>query len=215
MSKYLIEFVGTFFLVLVIALSGDPLAIGAILAAMVYMGGHISGGHYNPAVTVAVLLRGKISARNAAGYLLAQVVGGIAAALVHRLVRGSVFVPSPGVVAGGGVLAPLLIEALLTFALAFVVLQVAASEKTEGNQYYGLAIGFTLMAAAFAGGPISGGVYNPALALGTILVDLRNLVSNLPHLFIYLIGPLVGGFLAGTVSVWIAEEKRWFAAWRR
>ncbi len=205
MNKYIIEGIGTFFLCLVVALTGNPIAIGAVLCAMVYMGGYISGGHYNPAVTLAVWIRGKIEAREAKMYAISQVVGAIIAALVYFTIKSSTFVPTPG--KNVDFIASLLVEILFTFALATTVLHTATSDKTKNNQYYGLAIGLTLMAGAFAGGAISGGVYNPAIGLGTILVDLGNLSANIPHLLLYLIGPLTGGTLAGMVFNTVTQSK--------
>jgi aquaporin Z len=194
-KRYIIEAIGTFFLVLIIALTGSPLAIGAILTAMVYMGGHISGGHFNPAVTLAVYIRGSLKQYDALRYVLAQVVGGFLAALVYLIVQDVAFVPKPPVTSDA--LPILLIEILFTYILATVVLQVGTSAKTKGNSYFGIAIGFTLLAIVFAGGPISGAVYNPAVAVGPFIVDIANFNANLPDLLLYLIGPLVGGYIAG------------------
>lgn len=196
MNKYLTELIGTFFLVLVIGLTGNPIAIGSILMVMVYMGGHVSGAHYNPAVTFAVWIRKKIETKDAVMYILFQVVGALLAANVFYVIHGYTFAPSPQ----EGFhyqLKPLLIEMIFTFALASVVLNVATNKKTEGNSFYGLAIGFTVLAAAFAGGPISGGAFNPAVAIGPIIVDTAVGGHSLSHLWIYLIGPFVGGGFAG------------------
>lgn len=197
MKQYLIEFIGAFFLVLTIALTGNPLAIGAVLIALVYMGGYISGAHYNPAVTLAALFAKKIAQREALNYMAAQVLGGLAAAVIFTLVNGGKFVPSIGkdVVWSSA----LLLEILYTFLLASVVLNAAATEKTKGNSYFGLAIGLTVMAGAFAAGPISGGVFNPAVALGPMLFDANNLNANMNNLLLYLIGPFIGGALASFV----------------
>lgn len=193
-----IECLGTFGLVLVIGLTGNPLAIGAVLTAMVYMGGYISGAHYNPAVTLAVLLRGgTIDAKSAALYGLAQVGGAFAAAVSVLLVQGTAFVPQPG--PGSTFLTATFLELVSTFLLATVVLHVATSAKTRGNQYFGFAIGLTVMALAFAAGPISGGVFNPAVALGAVLVDLKNFSDHAFNLFMYFLGPLSGGMLASLV----------------
>lgn len=146
MKKLLTEFVGTFFLVLTIGLvvlngtPAAPLAIGSALMIMVYMGGHISGGHYNPAVTLAVLARGAMERRDVIPYWVAQIAGSLAAAAVVALVTGSTFAPAPA--PDAGVLAPLVVELLFTFALALVVLNTATAEEMAGNSYFGLAIGF-------------------------------------------------------------------------
>jgi aquaporin Z len=192
MKNYIIEFIGTFFLVLTVALTGNPIAIGAVLMVMVYMGGYISGGHYNPAVTLAVFLSKKISAYAAVRYMASQIAGGFVAAFVYSLIKSSFFMPAPG--AGVTNLSAYLIEILFTFALASVVLHTAVSKKVDGNDYFGLAIGSTVMVGAFAGGTISGAVFNPAVALGPMLFNFGSI--NTAHLILYLVGPLIGGALA-------------------
>lgn len=213
MKKYLTEFLGTFFLVLAVCLTVlakvplAPLAIGCALMIMVYMGGHVSGAHYNPAVSLAVLLRGKLSPAEFVPYLLAQVAGALAAAgLAYLVLEGYVvngvkversFALAPG--EGVSVVGALLTEIVFTFALALVVLNVATAKKTEGNSFYGLAIGFTVVVAAFAGGGISGGAFNPAVGLGPTLVHALVGNGSLGNLWLYLVGPLVGGALAAVV----------------
>ncbi|MBX4201689.1 aquaporin [Candidatus Saccharibacteria bacterium] len=204
--KYIIEFIGTFFLVLTIGLSGgNALAIGAVLAAMVYMGGYISGAHYNPAVTLAILIQKKIRRNEAAIYMLVQLAAAIIAAGVYQAVHGGKMVVGPGANVGWG--AALLVEIIFTFALVSVVLHTAVSKKTSGNSYYGLAIGFVLVAAVFAGGAISGGAYNPAVGLGPNLYDLGSLSDNVANTWLYLIGPFVGGLLATLVFTATTTEK--------
>lgn len=203
MSRYLTEAIGTFFLVLTIGLTAlgetpfAPLAIGSALMVMVYMGGHISGAHYNPAVSVAILLRGKMELRDFVPYVVAQLVGAILASLAVMVMAGSTFAPAPA--ADAGLAAVLLAEVLFTFALALVVLNVTTADATEGNAYYGLAIGFTVMAGAFAVGPVSGGVFNPAVGVGPILVDTFAGEGSLADLWIYVVGPVLGGAIAAAV----------------
>lgn len=198
MKNYLTELIGTFFLVLVIGLTGNPIAIGGMLMVMVYMGGHISGAHYNPAVTLAILMRKKIEAKEAVMYMVFQVAGAILAAAAYYSIWGKTFFPAPA--HDIHILKPLLIEILFTFALALVVLNVATHSKTAGNSFYGLAIGFTVLAAAFAGGGISGGAYNPAVGAGPILVDaVFGEGHSLSHLWLYLAGPFAGGAAAAVV----------------
>ena len=190
------ECIGTFFLVLVVGLSViapgagamAPLAIGVTLMVMVYAGGHISGGHYNPAVTLAVWLRGKCDAKEVPAYMGAQVVGAVLAALLVGLCKRGSYISAMHV----DVLPALLIELVFTFALAYVVLNVATTKKTAGNSYFGLAIGFTVVAAAYAGGNISGGAFNPAVAIGITLMGL----SAVGNLWIFIVGNLAGGALA-------------------
>jgi aquaporin Z len=200
MNKYVTEFVGTFFLVLTIGLcvlGGTPmapLAIGASLMVMVYMGGHVSGGHYNPAVSLAVLLRGKLQPRDVAPYMVAQIVGAVAAAVVVYVVLGRTFAPAPGT--GASATGALLVEVLYTTALCLVVLHSATAPQTTGNSFYGLAIGFTVAAGAFAGGPISGGAFNPAVGVGPIAISALLGGGSVANLWLYLVGPFIGGVAA-------------------
>ncbi len=164
---------------------------------MVYMGGHISGAHYNPAVSLAVLIRGKLGFKDFIGYIISQIGGALAASGIVFVILGSTFAPSPAETSS--ITAALLVEVLYTFALCLVVLNVATSEATEGNSYYGLAIGFTIVAAAFAGGPISGGAFNPAVGAGPIVIDVLLGNGSFANLWLYLAGPLVGGVLAALI----------------
>ena len=203
MQKYAVEFIGTFFLVFTIgnvvidpgAGPLAPLAIGAALMAMVFAGGHISGAHYNPAVTLAVFLRGKCDAKDVGPYMGTQLIAAVVAALlVKNVMKG----PDSGVVPID-LLAVLpqaiLAELLFTFALAYVVLNVAPAKGTDGNAFYGLAIGFTVMTGAFAVGGVSGGVFNPAVAVGISAMGL----SSWGNIWVYLIANFAGAALAAYV----------------
>ena len=197
MNKYLTEFIGTFFLILVIGLTGNPLAIGAVLMVMVFMGGHVSGGHYNPAVSLAILMRGKMEAKEMIIYWVFQILGALVAAFVCFIFTDKTIqvMPAAGLDAWKAVLA----EILGTFALVSVVLNVATSKGTEGNSFYGLAIGFTVLAFAFAFGPISGGAFNPAVAIGPIIVDTIKGGTTMGTIWIYLVGCFGGGALGAIV----------------
>jgi aquaporin Z len=203
MRNYLTEFIGTFFLCLTVGMTVvngtpmAPLAIGSSLMIMVYMGGHISGGHYNPAVSTAALLRGALPASQFVPYVVSQLLGAAAAGFATQLIMGNTAAPAPG--ADATSTAALVNEILFTFALCLVVLNVATSKKTEGNSYYGLAIGFTVVVGAFAGGGVSGGAYNPAVGLGLNLVHGVLTGAAMGHMWLYLVGPLVGGALAALV----------------
>ena len=203
MIRFLTEFIGTFFLVLTVGLVillGAPLgaiAIGSVLMVMVYMGGPVSGAHYNPAVSLAAGFAGKLAKRELLPYWLSQLAGGVAGALVARAIAGGTFAPAPADEASG--FAALLVEILFTFALCLVVLNTAMSPKTKGNSYYGLAIGFTVLVGVVAGGPISGGAFNPAVGVGPILVHAVAADGGYSDLLLYIVGPLVGGFLAAIV----------------
>jgi len=197
--KYLYEFIGTFFLVLTVGLVAlnpaagfmAPLAIGSILAVMVYAGGHVSGGHYNPAVSLAVFLRGRLTSRDLWIYWIAQFLAGAAAAYVTVGLKGGY---SPEIFYFD-VLKALVAEFLFTFALCFVVLNVATSKATFGNSFYGFAIGFTVLAGAYAVGAISGGAFNPAVALGLSLLKL----SAWSNLWVFLVANLLGAAVAAYV----------------
>ncbi len=228
MHRYITEFIGTFFLVLVIGLSviGTqpvkpkapeasaavmvtpvkempaipspmtpvvPLAIGAILMVMIFMGGHISGAHFNPAVTLAVFLRGKLPAKDVIPYWIAQFAAGVVAALLAKyVIMGDGIHGEP--VAAEKIVAALVVEFVFTFALALVVLNVATAPGTSGNSFYGLAIGFTVVAGAIAGGGISGGAFNPAVGVGITLMGVPA-----ANIWLYFVGPLAGGAAAAAV----------------
>ena len=218
MAKYMTEFVGTFFLVLTIGLTVTydvamgPLVIGGVLMALVYMGGHISRAHYNPAISIVFLIRGAMEFKDLIPYWIAQFTGAIAAAWLLTVITPSeltiegqeisrFFGPEPG--AGFSLTSPgvWLIEILFTFALALVILNVATSVKTAGNSYYGLAIGLVVLVGAFAGGHISGAAFNPAVGIGPNLI--KGTMGGSPEAFqnfgLYTIGPLVGAVVANLV----------------
>ena len=203
MRKYLTEFLGTFFLTLTACLTvtGErptpAFAIGVSLMVMVYMGGHISGAHYNPAVSLALLLRKKFPSSDFVPYVIAQVLGATVAAWVAYLVLGKTLNVAPG--EGVSSMTAVLVEAIFTFALALTVLNVACSEKTKGNSFYGLAIGFTIVFAAFAGGWISGGAFNPAVGTGPNVINAIFGGGTWGNIWIYYVGPLIGGALASVV----------------
>lgn len=199
MSKLVVEFIGTFFLVLTIGMAViepgagamAPFAIGSALMVMVYAGGHLSGAHYNPAVTLAVWLRGKCSTGDVPGYMAAQVAAALAGAFVVRVLKGSEAMAR--VAAGSPPVVPALIaEFLFTFALAWVVLNAATAKANTGNSFYGLAIGFTVLTGAFAVGSISGGAFNPAVAVGVTAMGL----SRLANIWIFLVADFAGAAAA-------------------
>jgi aquaporin Z len=206
-AKLVVEFIGTFFLVFTVGMTVKtpdvsalaPLAIGSALMIMVYAGGHFSGGHYNPAVTLGVTLRGKCTWADAIPYMVAQVIGAVVAALLVMFVKGT----ATGGTAPTGLGSPavynfaaiFLVEFLFTFALVYVVLNAATAKGTAGNSFYGLAIGFTVMVGAFAVGPLSGGAFNPAVGVGVTVMGL----AGLTNLIIYLLADFAGGAAAAVL----------------
>lgn len=207
MNKYLVEFIGTFFLVFTIGgvvLGGSagalgPVAIGSALMVMVYAGGHISGAHYNPAVTLAVFLRGKCPVTDVVPYWVAQIAGAIVAAFAAMFLFSEA-TPAAAAI-GDNIPAALLAEFLFTFALAYVVLNVATTDATADNSYYGLAIGFTVLVGAYAVGPLTGGAFNPAVAIGGCLMGL----FSKSLIWVYLVANLAGGAVAAFAYMAITQ----------
>jgi aquaporin Z len=210
--KYVVEAIGTLFLVFTVgAAVGShsplaPLAIGAVLMVMVYAGGHLSGGHYNPAVTLAALVRRRITLRDAAGYWLAQFGAGLLAAVLVRTVidPAEVAKTTTLTLTGASMLAAFVVEMLFTFALCYVVLNVATSKDHPDNSFYGLAIGFTVVAGAVAVGAISGGAFNPAVTLGAVVMGM----FAWPTLWVYLVAQVVAGAGAGAVFLALNPNDR-------
>jgi aquaporin Z len=207
--KYAVELIGTFFLVLTVGVSVmrssplAPLAIGAVLMVMIYAGGHISGGHYNPAVTVAALVRGRIGLHDATRYWIAQLCGGLLAAMTVGWLTNRTQV-KPLTLSGHTLTAAFVVELLFTFALCYVVLNVATSRNHPDNSYYGLAIGFTVMAGAIAAGGISGAAFNPAVALGAATMGL----FAWPTLWVYLLAQLIAAVAAGSAFLTLNPDDK-------
>lgn len=196
-SKLLTEAIGTFFLLTVVAFTGNPLAIGAVLMILVYSGGHISGAHYNPAVTLAFYLRKKISRSESLQYVVAQLIGGVCAASLYFFVHHSFFLAQPA--AQTSLLMAFFIEVLFTFLLVRTILMVAADTRVKGNQYFGLAIGGALFVGAMVGGPISGGAFNPAVGIAPLLINPDLLLAHLPLVALYILGPVIGSAIAASL----------------
>ncbi len=205
--KLVVEFIGTFIFVFTIGTATAklnpsspiaPLAIGSALMVMIFAGGHISGGHYNPAVSTAVMVRGKMTQQEWLGYVLVQLVAAVLGGLFASIVAGHQHAAPLG---GTGKV--LLAEFIFTFALAYVVLNVATARATEGNSFYGLAIGFTVLAGAFAVGGISGGAFNPAVALGQIVHG----AVGFSNIWKYWLAQFIAGGVAGWVFLMVAEPE--------
>lgn len=208
MSKYIAEFIGTFFLVLTIGstvIPGavgviPPLAIGAALMVMIYAGGHVSGGHFNPAVTLAVFIRGRCPAKDVIPYWVAQLLAGVLAAPGAVFLVGKSGTPMDIT----NVPAAFVAEFLFTFALAYVVVNSATAKGTAGNSFYGLAIGMTVMVGAFSVGSISGGAFNPAVAVGVAVMKL----VHFSDIWIHLVADLAGGLCAGLAFKFLNPEDK-------
>lgn len=207
--KYATELIGTFLFLFAIAASVlsassfAPLAIGAALMVMVYAGGHVSGGHYNPAVTLAALVRGRIGSADAVAYWVSQIVGGVLGMALARWVIHPAQV-STLVLSGHLVGAAFVAELVFTFALCYVVLNVATSKDHPNNSFYGLAIGFTILVGAIAVGAVSGGVFNPAVAISGAAIGL----FAWPTLWIYIVAQVVAGIAAGLVFLALNPDDK-------
>jgi aquaporin Z len=205
--KLVVEFVGMFLFVFTVGMATNkagagalaPLAIGSILMVMVFAGGHVSGGHFNPAVSTAVFLRGRMAANEFVAYVATQFAAALIAGFVVRYVGGR---EAHVVTASSGRM--LVAEFLFTFALAWVVLHVATARGTEGNSFYGLAIGFTVVAGAFAVGGISGGAFNPAIAFGAMVTGL----FQWSNIWIYFLADFLGAAVAAYAFLFVLPAEK-------
>ena len=198
--KYVYEAIGTFFLVFTIGmvvmepaapLGFAPLAIGTVLAVVIFVGGHVSGGMYNPAVSLAVAVRGKMSYADMVIYWVAQLAGAAAAGYLVIYMKGA---PAATPFAPDMTKA-LIAEFVFTFLLTFTVLNVATAKGTENNSFYGWAIGMSVLAGAYAVGTVSGGAFNPAVAVGVTLMGL----FSWTNIWIYFVANLAAGIVAALI----------------
>lgn len=206
MKKYTVELIGTFFLVFTIGMcvrGGAPLppvAIGGILMVMIFAGGHVSGAHFNPAVSLAAFVRGALTKADLLPYWIAQIAGGLLAGLLVNFLHDQPIAPPVAF----ALVPSLIVEFLATFALAWTVLNVATAKGTANNSFYGLAIGGTVMAMAFAVGGISGGAFNPAVGFA---LPLMGLVQS-GQCLVYLGADLAGGAVAGLAFNALVREAK-------
>lgn len=203
--KYVVEFLGTFFLVITICMmeAGSmgqfaPIATGGMLLALMYSGFHISGGHFNPAVSLATYLRGKLNSGDLLPYIVSQFIGGTLAAMLAGFLLNSTgaAAPSPKVL---DIVPSLIAELLGTILFVYVFLNLTTIKKTAGNIYYGVALGFTFMAVMFAFSDISGGAFNPAIGLGITMANL----TSWETIWVFPLANFVGGVLAAFLSQFV------------
>jgi len=195
-KSWLMECMGTFFFILTIAMGLHPFAIASMLMAWLYIGGYVSGAHYNPMVSLAVKIRENSSWSKFIQYALAQIVGGFLAYSVAGHLQGGITIPAPG--ADATLLQAFVVEILLAFVLASVILTVATTAPYKNSNIFGFAIGLSILALAALGTPISGGLFNPAIALGASLAGLvfYGIPVMFNHLLMYVAGACIGGALA-------------------
>ncbi|MEM7654703.1 MAG: aquaporin [Bacteroidota bacterium] len=211
MKRYLAEFLGSLFLVLTVglSLSADigvmaPLVMGCMLVGLTYLTGHLSGAHLNPAISVAVLIRGRMNWKEAGWYVLAQLLGGFAAAgLALILVQDDAFrfaeVVSPP--SNATYFQVMLVECLFSFLLVLVHLRVIPNGHQPANAYFGLALGMTFLASMYAARDISVGIFNPATAVGPNIVG-----AEFHDFWLYLVGPLLGAVLAAFTANFLEKK---------
>ena len=205
--KLVVEFIGTFIFLFTVGMATNkagagalaPLAIGSVLMVLVFAGGHVSGAHFNPAVSLAVYLRGRMAANELAAYIVTQFVAVVLAGLLVRYVGGRE--PHTLVASSAKML---IVEFIFTFALVWVVLHTATARGTEGNSYYGLAIGFTVVAGAFAVGGVSGAAFNPAIAVGAMVTGLL----EWSNIWIYLIADFLGAGAAAFAFFYVLPAEK-------
>jgi aquaporin Z len=213
LKKYIVEFIGTFFLVLTICMTSyskvsadlQPLAVGVMLMVLVYSMGYLSGAQFNPAISLAIYLRGRINLKEMGFYWIAQILGAIAAAMITAVLISAK--PPVGLIASTpqffSMVPALIAEALGSFALTWVVLTVATSKALDGNNFYGLAIGFTVTALMYTLGSVSGSAFNPVVAIATCVAHL----STWNNLWIYMVGGLGGAALATMAFKYISGDE--------
>ena len=212
-SKLAAEFLGAAFLCFTVAVAAPqganaPVAIGSMLMCLIYAGGHVSGAHFNPAVSLAICVRGTLPIVELPAYVLAQLAGACSAGAISKhFVAGSIGFPSAAEGVGYG---PAIVEGIITFALCHTVLHVTTTVKQANNSYYGLAVGAAVLSGAVSVGNLSGGAFNPAVGMLAYvhsmprgaLLDPGALVASLASTFadgawIYIAGPLGGALCAG------------------
>merc|ERR1719446_54228 len=215
-SKLLSEFLGTFFLVLTVGLNvlgnspAGAFSIAASLMCMIYALGSVSGGHFNPAVTVAILSSGReiISGKDAAAYMCVQCLGAVSAAFGYSYLENGRSLPlAPG--AGHGLEQALMGEFAFTFLLCLTVLGVATVKSSPQPQFFGLAIGSCVTAGGFAVGNVSGGSLNPAVSAGLAISNCIISGGPVANMFSYgFVEFLAGVVAAGVFSVTHATQLK-------
>ena len=212
-KKYIAEFIGTFALVLCgtgsiiineqnqgsLGILGIAFAFGMIITAMIYVFGNISGAHLNPSVTIAFLIGKLIPKKEAAFYIIAQLIGAIlASSLLKFLFPENINLGTT--LPSGSISQSLILEIILTYFLMLTILEI--SSKKKYSTIGGLVLGLVLVGLILVGGPISGGSFNPARSIGPALIS-----QNMTAIWIYLVGPTVGTILALTTWNFVKNKE--------
>jgi len=206
MLKYTIEFFGTFLLVTALGISGNPLAIGLLLAALIYIGADLSGAHYNPAVTLAAWASNEIPSRNLISLIFVQILGAAFAAGFIWWLNGSTFVTEPS--SSTGIAEFIAIEFIFSFIFILTFLTLIYPNKNRRNPVYGLLAGGVLGACYLFSEVYTGVGLNPALSIGYISADTINHGSTYFHLPFYVFSPLIGGLAAAYAHQKISARRR-------
>lgn len=191
MKQYLIEIIGVMFLTVAIATT-NPIAIGFMLMTLVYLGGHISGGHYNPAVSVAAYMNDELNMVNLLKYIGSQIFGAFLGVYLVKMHTGSIFMLDMPMEVGMGI--AVLIEALLTGLFCWTLLTVTLASGLKNTPVYGFVAGVTLAAIVSIGG-----LFNPAVACGGLLMSMFQNAGSMSTngILVYIIAPFAGAILAG------------------
>jgi aquaporin Z len=211
MKKYLTEGIGTFFLLFITILTSQnpdialaaPLAAGAALLAMTYVGERISGAHYNPAITLAMLMRASTSRTDAIYYIMAQLIGGVLAALIGGFLLNCNTGQEIQMHYNKMGICSIVAEFCGAFGLTYVFMNVNNPRQTAEKSFSGIAMGFTLAGFIYALRSISGGVFNPALALSLLTIG----ALDGSDLWIYLAGAILGAAAANTVFLVVNSNE--------
>jgi glycerol uptake facilitator-like aquaporin len=196
------EFVGTFFLTVAISLIGNPIAIGLMLMAMIYIGGHVSGAHFNPAISFACLVQNRMRLDETVKYIVAQSLGALLALCFFMMITNNSF--TLDMVPGSPLIGPMAIEALLTMVLCWVYLVMNYENRYKNSMITGFAIGMTLMAIVSAGS-----LFNPGVAIGSMACNMvkDGMFGGMGSLLVYIVAPLFGGFAASFMFNYFRSES--------
>jgi len=199
------ECLGSCLLVMSYGLTGNALAVGLVYASLIYMGGHISGAHYNPAVSFAFWIKNDLTGIDFLLFFLAQITGAFVAGMLLFFFQETIFFVEPPT--GTSILQQSAAEIIFTFLLVYVILVVATSTAFQKNNIYGLIIGFSLAGIIFAGGPISGGIFNPVVSAGPVILDSLNGGLSYLSLPVYTLSPMAGAGLAAFIFLYFEKGK--------
>lgn len=197
MHKYIAELIGSFFLVLALGLTGNILGSGLLIIAVIYLGGHISGAHYNPAVTLAFWAARGMPLKTMLWYLLNQLAGALLGCLLIFLMVGTSLQVIPS--SSSTAVQYTIVELLFGFLLCMVYLTFFLTPYFRNNRIYGLAIGLSYTGILMVGQPVTGGVFNPALAAAISIVDFFDHGESYQYLHVYILSPAIGAIIAGNL----------------